>query len=285
MVKIFGNRSIRFSFRKQPRHGRVKVMDDLDAPRHDGSESFSYSCGDFLDDSGRSKTTADTECSHSSVMELEEVVPKNPDKVAVVASDESTIDQKKHVRFSSVQVHAADSMIEDESESTTRPQARVSFSTVRIREYQIILSDNPSSPLGVPIGLGWDHDDEGVVLSVDGFEERPRRSRFEYQIPPADRFILLKQAGYSASEIKRARKEVDQARYGRQKTLETLRFTHIFEALEKVQRAVLNETTRKSEKRKERDYLKPYRPAASAASMRMAQLSDHLKANNLDIAL
>jgi hypothetical protein len=33
--------------------------------------------------------------------------------------------------------------------------------------------------------------------------------------------------------------------------------------LEKAQRAVLNETTRKSEKRKERVYLKPYRPAAS----------------------
>jgi hypothetical protein len=77
------------------------------------------------------------------------------------------------------------------------------------------------------------------------------------------RVILLRQAGYSASEIKIARKEVDQARYARQRTLETLRCTSVFETLEKARRAVLNETTRKSEKRKERDYLKPYRPAAS----------------------
>jgi hypothetical protein len=269
-------------------------MDDLDTARHDGSGhdgSDSFSTGiDFLELSARSKNTADTEGSSVDLIEEDDVFPVAPDKVAVVASDESTIDRKRHVGFSSVQVHAAASMIQDESELTTRPQpramqqeeettqgpprtqmlgviefqdgvqARVSFSTVQIREYQIILSDNPGSPVGVPIGLGWDHNDDCAVLPVDIFEERSRRSKFQFQLAPMDRVNLLKQAGYSASEIKKATEEVDRARHARQRTLETFHFTYVFEALEKAQRAVLNETTRKSEKRKERVYLKPYRP-------------------------
>mmetsp|Transcript_258 Transcript_258/g.382 ORF Transcript_258/g.382 Transcript_258/m.382 type:complete len:111 (-) Transcript_258:191-523(-) len=45
----------------------------------------------------------------------------------------------------------------------------VRFSVCEIREYQLIVSDNPCCKRGLPIGIGWDHSKE-KVYDVDTFE-------------------------------------------------------------------------------------------------------------------
>lgn len=259
--------------------GKIRVVD--------GSESRDF-CGglELLDGSARSKGTAATEDSsvHPTKEEAEarQVVPNK-----ILVYERTTICHERRVGCTT-DILNRDGSIEDEVESqqaivrkeqdsassvptrigyliardcqdVIRRRRKVSFSTVQIREYQLVLSDNPGASTGVPIGIGWDHNGDGIVLAVDRFEERPRRSRHQFHMDQMDRAIMLKRAGYSNNEIKTARKEVDRARCSRRRTLETLHFERVLEPLEKAQRALLNITTRKSAKRRERDFLKPYR--------------------------
>jgi len=54
--------------------------------------------------------------------------------------------------------------------ATTNEVRTVSFGTVKIREYESILGDNPSVRNGPPIGLGWKSKDL-KDFTVDEFEE------------------------------------------------------------------------------------------------------------------
>ena len=99
-------------------------------------------------------------------------------------------------------------------------QRTVSFTSLSIREYPPSISDNPSCSFGPPVQLDWDYEAEETQL-IDHYEEsrQPRRANHELLLSYYDRrFLLLKQAGYSRSEVKAAMKEAERVKRQRMVT-------------------------------------------------------------------
>lgn len=109
---------------------------------------------------------------------------------------------------------------------SSAPTIKVRFDTVEFRQYPIILSDNPSTSFGPPIGIGWDYDtSETSTVDIDLYEEEcerdgHRRSRVELKVPSHTRVHMLKLAGYSRDEIADATKSVLKSKKQRRASLE-----------------------------------------------------------------
>jgi len=84
----------------------------------------------------------------------------------------------------------------------TEAKRRVSFDSIKIREYQRQLGDNPSCEKGPPISISWDHHNE-MEFTVDDYEQyHPnRRDRSELLIPADERADMLMESGHSRKEI------------------------------------------------------------------------------------
>eukprot|EP00980_Cylindrotheca_fusiformis_P017219 scaffold5301_cov126-Cylindrotheca_fusiformis.AAC.2 len=135
----------------------------------------------------------------------------------------------------------------------------VRFSSVEVREFPVCMGDNPGSFAGVPVSIEWEPSVTSIV-PVDDFESvRSRLGLAQLRLDPLERVKRLKNAGYSAHEIREGTKLVDQARTRRKRTRELLRFAHIFEQWELMKRAVLNHTFHKAQKSREREYLRHYK--------------------------
>ena len=76
------------------------------------------------------------------------------------------------------------------SESSTKSK-RVSFDQIQVREHAIILGDNPTAALGVPITIDWEAQYQ-VSFSVDSIERTRtyQRSVEELRLPAETRTDL-----------------------------------------------------------------------------------------------
>jgi hypothetical protein len=120
--------------------------------------------------------------------------------------------------------------------STNSLKRNVSFNKLDIREYSIALSDHPGCSYGPPVQLGWEYQDK-ETLNVEEYEEKrpPRRSVSELIMSyNVRRYLLLKRAGYSKSEIQAAMKEVERVKRDRLVTDLLLPASKIDETLEEV---------------------------------------------------
>ena len=135
----------------------------------------------------------------------------------------------------------------------------VSFTTLTIREYPIEIGDNPSVVKGVPITIGWEYLNE-YNIGINAYEaSRPnRRYKLELRTESLYRVRMLKHLGYSTNDIRECLKQVNVERSRRQRTKEILHFETLIENYEKISRAILNATLRRSTKHQERQYLQPY---------------------------
>jgi hypothetical protein len=81
---------------------------------------------------------------------------------------------------------------------SSKKKTAVSFSNVRIREYPIIIGDNPSILIGIPITIDWTHVRE-IDCSIDEYEAQKleRRTIVELRIPSKIRDDMLKEQGFS----------------------------------------------------------------------------------------
>lgn len=149
----------------------------------------------------------------------------------------------------------------DDSERSCSSDNRVRFSNVHIREYPICIGDNPSSTGGPPISIGWEFDSE-KELSIDENEQKRKRNMNELALSELKRMVRLHKCGYHSSEIHKATVDVNCERTKRQETLEGLKWQKTHERVETVKRAILNATTKRSEKKRERQLLKPYKAAS-----------------------
>jgi hypothetical protein len=97
----------------------------------------------------------------------------------------------------------------------------VSFGSMRIREYNVALSDHPSCSYGPPVQLSWDYQEKDEV-PVDSYEEARkgnRRRGHHLLLSFYERHVLLiKEAGYSKREIKETMKEVERVKRERMVT-------------------------------------------------------------------
>ena len=145
--------------------------------------------------------------------------------------------------------------------SSTKEKKVVSFSTVDIRHYPIIPGINPSVPGGVPLTISWDHRDAQHRTINDHEEERGPFRRFGpslLRIPPSKRTEILRKLGHSRLDIQTATKEATVLRNRRKRTLETLHLAPLEESFDRMKRAILNVTVRKSDKAQEREFLGLY---------------------------
>lgn len=116
------------------------------------------------------------------------------------------------------------------------------FDKVEFREYTIILSDNPCTSSGPPIGLGWSYDPKDTMLSdIDTYEDYrhfsgTRRSKSDLRIPAGVRLDIMIDSGYSGQTIKKACQQVKQDQERRYSSLKYKKYDMIFEGAEKLKR-------------------------------------------------
>ena len=99
--------------------------------------------------------------------------------------------------------------------SSASLKREVSFSNLEIRQYDVALSDHPSCSYGPPVQLSWEYQKERLVVPVESYEQSrsPRREKEQLVLSYNERrHMLLKQAGYSKKEIKKAMKEVQRVK-------------------------------------------------------------------------
>lgn len=84
------------------------------------------------------------------------------------------------------------------SSSTSSTKKSVSFSTVNIREHQVIVGDHPCAAGSLPLSLGWAHATESRVIDIDTYEvirSEHRRCLSDMQLTFLDRKNILKRVG------------------------------------------------------------------------------------------
>mmetsp|Transcript_37089 Transcript_37089/g.37546 ORF Transcript_37089/g.37546 Transcript_37089/m.37546 type:complete len:250 (+) Transcript_37089:52-801(+) len=119
-------------------------------------------------------------------------------------------------------------VIKSEGETETRQHKKknknkVRFSVVHIRQYNLCLGDNPSVSHGPPISLDWDYDNE-IIIDLHEYEQynhnhnHSQRDRIEFKRPSFERFDVLKQLGYSRTEINEATHQMEKIRQQRYQT-------------------------------------------------------------------
>jgi hypothetical protein len=116
----------------------------------------------------------------------------------------------------------------------------VSFSHMRVREYEVTLGDNPSVSSGAPLSLGWRYDPVESVISLDGEAEgallglrlsptdcRPlarRRSTSEFKLSGSQRHrLLLANPSVSMEDLSETLASTAVARLERRETLNEIR--------------------------------------------------------------
>jgi hypothetical protein len=107
---------------------------------------------------------------------------------------------------------------------------RVRFSTVEIREHERIVGDHPDVRVGVPIALGWKHEDlEPVPLDVF---ERSHIKKGTYRLSSITRKNLLANVfNIPEEEIRQAEKEVQRIKEQRTSTLKRSKTSNTAEAV------------------------------------------------------
>lgn len=133
------------------------------------------------------------------------------------------------------------SALRDPSRSSTPVERQVSFTALKIREYDMTLGDHPSARSGPPVQLDWGYTAENVV-NLDDYERarQPRRNRRQMRLSYRDRErVLFKDKGFTEDEVNAAWLEALTIRKQRSETVkQSDAHSKIEEAWESTQRKV-----------------------------------------------
>ena len=144
----------------------------------------------------------------------------------------------------------------------SKKSTQISWGSVHLREFPIIPGDNPAAIGGVPVTIDWEHVDEIEIPleELEPSEQSPHqhRSMIEMRMPPAVRNDMLRRLGFSRCDVTAALKAANIARNQRRRTAETMNLASMEESLEKVKRATLNATLRRSRKMNEKKMLETF---------------------------
>jgi len=167
----------------------------------------------------------------------------------------------------------------DLSTVDSNPMLSVTFNTVEVREYPIILGDNPAVSEGPPLTIDWAHSDVDE-FGVEEYETTrpPRRGTLEMNIPSNIRVECLKRCGYTTKDIMRRVQEVSVVKQRRLETTTMLYRSDMNESVEKAKRRFTNIFSQK--KKKERALMK-----ASMKSMAIERAESNLQAEIEEEAL
>ena len=155
-----------------------------------------------------------------------------------------------------------DTTIDSTNSSNSLPtkisRRKVGFGRISIREYPMIVGDNPSVSKGVPISIDWEHLSEDF-LDVSHYEELRKDSRRtgmdELRMRPFYRDDMLRKLGFSKLDRQVATKDATITRKQRTKTMASKCHIARLEYIETIQRVLINILTLGSRRRKERAYM------------------------------
>lgn len=97
------------------------------------------------------------------------------------------------------------------SSSNQIRESRLSFSAIRVREYPVLIGDNPSVGQGVPLTIGWEAERE-ESYPLEDFESKhkaePVSTLQEMKFTPDQRAQIAKNLGYSDHKINKIAHQV-----------------------------------------------------------------------------
>ena len=136
--------------------------------------------------------------------------------------------------------------------STTEMDRSISFHSVKIREYDMTLGDNPASRMGPPVSIGWDHSPE-LVIKLDDYENErgERRSMQEMFLPRGRKYDIIKEAGVSNKQIARTVRNINKIKNQRMQTANNApKFAKLEEGFESLLRKIKRFLLRRKSDRK-----------------------------------
>jgi len=111
----------------------------------------------------------------------------------------------------------------------------VKFNVIEIREYDIIVGENPSVTSGPAISIGWNYYKERTTrVLLEEYEafRGPRRSGAEMVLPVCVRIEILTEHGFTMREIFEAMEDVARAKSRRNMTVTNMKFSKLEEVME-----------------------------------------------------
>jgi hypothetical protein len=114
----------------------------------------------------------------------------------------------------------------------------VSFASLSVREYNVMMGDNPSCSYGVPISLGWEYQQHEAVPVV--VSQQKKKNRSNLLLSYNARRQLLKEAGYRSTELRKCVREVNRIKNERAMTEMFLAAQPLEDAMETVVHGVQN---------------------------------------------
>lgn len=151
-------------------------------------------------------------------LELDDVMAGDDDNVSELDYDASEYDTLSVSKIAGAQVHEL-----LQAKAKVKPAAiaphrfTVQFDTITVREYGIVLGDNPACRSGPSVSIGWEYDEFPEIL-VDDFEsirEGNRRTKRGMLMDRSHRVKVFKRLGYADNDIieaVRLNKKIHQAR-------------------------------------------------------------------------
>lgn len=170
------------------------------------------------------------------------------------------------------------------ADDTSAKKSAVRFSMIEIREYPIVVGDNPAIMTGTPITIDWEHVDE-IDCTVDDFEasKPPPRTMLEIRLPAKNRDDILKAQGFSLKERQIGMKVANTTRGQRRRTLELMKLSRAQEAIERAKRATLNATIHRARKRKERELLRQWKPKSESNSQNSSEFTADMATADMEL--
>lgn len=106
------------------------------------------------------------------------------------------------------EVSVEDCEVTKEPSNKDRSHRSVAFSTLSVRQYEIVIGDNPYCKTGLPLSLGTTYT-ELMPVSIDEYEKirTSRQTRKQLRKSSHERQLML-QDGYSAAELRQAERRL-----------------------------------------------------------------------------
>ncbi len=108
------------------------------------------------------------------------------------------------------------------NKQTNKKSHKISFGTVQVRQYNIMIGDNPSTRHGPSITYDWEYE-EHESIPIDRYEHlrqsQRRTNEEDLFIPTNIRELILKNCGYTEDELEMVQKDIDVIRKQRNQTM------------------------------------------------------------------
>ena len=107
----------------------------------------------------------------------------------------------------------------DSTRTGRTSKKEVSFDSIQIRYYHMILGDNPACSIGAPVQLDWNFEhEEKHDLDIYEVERRPRRKLRHLILSYYRRKDILLQSGYNESDMRAVEKQIAKLKRQRKTT-------------------------------------------------------------------